>query len=103
MSSAYTNFVRTWAKRNGVTYMCAIGKQGLKDEYAESKKIQNKKGRAIQAVSRTTFKPREKRTRKAKEVPPPPRKQSNLEKFREIKKKNAEKTKMAKEDKKGLR
>jgi uncharacterized protein YktA (UPF0223 family) len=66
--TAYTDFVRAWAKRNGVTYMCAIGKQGLKDEYKKSKQIVNKKGRAVKAVNSYNeqggFRPREKRTKK---------------------------------------
>lgn len=72
--TAYTEFVKEWAKRNGVTYMCAIGKQGLKDDYKKSKQIVNKKGRAIKAVNSYNeqggFKPREKRTRKPKEKIP---------------------------------
>tara|TARA_R110001606_G_scaffold27218_2_gene87251 strand:+ start:1889 stop:2314 length:426 start_codon:yes stop_codon:yes gene_type:complete len=72
--TAYTDFVRAWAKRNGVTYMCAIGKQGLKDDYKKSKQIVNKKGRAVKAVNSYNeqggFKPREKRTQKPKEKKP---------------------------------
>jgi uncharacterized protein YktA (UPF0223 family) len=72
--TAYTDFVKEWAKRNGVTYMCAIGKQGLKDEYKKSKQIVNKKGRAVQAVNSYNeqggFRPRAKRTRKPKEKVP---------------------------------
>jgi len=72
--TAYTEFVKEWAKRNGVSYMCAIGNQGLKDEYQKSKQIVNKKGRAIQAVNSYNeqggFRPREKRTRKPKEKIP---------------------------------
>ncbi len=72
--TAYTEFVKEWAKRNGVSYMCAIGKQGLKDEYNKSKQIVNKKGRAITAVNSYNeqggFRPREKRTRKPKEKIP---------------------------------
>jgi hypothetical protein len=68
--TAYTEFVKEWAKRNGVSYMCAIGKPGLKTEYNNSKNIVNKKGRAIQAVNSYNeqggFRPRAKRTRKPK-------------------------------------
>jgi hypothetical protein len=72
--TAYTEFVKDWAKRNGVTYMCAIGKQGLKDDYKKSKQIVNKKGRAVKAVNSYNdqggFRPREKRTKKPKEKVP---------------------------------
>jgi len=72
--TAYTEFVKEWAKRNGVTYMCAIGKPELKTEYKNSKNIVNKKGRAIQAVNSYNeqggFRPRQKRTRKPKEKVP---------------------------------
>tara|TARA_R110000772_G_scaffold199826_1_gene310425 strand:- start:306 stop:809 length:504 start_codon:yes stop_codon:yes gene_type:complete len=72
--TAYTEFVKEWAKRNGVTYMCAIGKQGLKDDYKKSKQIVNKKGRAVKAVNSYNdqggFRPREKRTQKPKEKVP---------------------------------
>jgi len=74
MGTTYTEFVKEWAKRNGVTYMCAIGKQGLKDDYKKSKQIVNKKGRAITAVNSYNeqggFRPRQKRTRKPKEKTP---------------------------------
>ena len=72
--TAYTEYVKEWAKRNGVTYMCAIGKQGLKDDYKKSKQIVNKKGRAVKAVNSYNdqggFRPREKRTQKPKEKKP---------------------------------
>lgn len=72
--TAYTEFVKEWAKRNGVSYMCAIGKPGLKTEYNNSKNIVNKKGRAVQAVNSYNeqggFRPRAKRTRKPKEKTP---------------------------------
>ena len=74
--TAYTEFVKEWAKRNGVSYMCAIGKPGLKTEYNNSKNIVNKKGRAIQAVNSYNeqggFRPRAKRTRKPKTNKPNP-------------------------------
>jgi len=74
--TAYTEFVKEWAKRNGVSYMCAIGKPGLKTEYNNSKNIVNKKGRAIQAVNSYNeqggFRPRAKRTRKPKTNQPNP-------------------------------
>ena len=80
--TTYTDFVRAWAKRNGVTYMCAIGKQGLKDDYKKSKQIVNKKGRAIAAVKSYNeqggFKPREKKTQK---------RNTNLAKFKELRQK----------------
>ena len=72
--TAYTEFVKEWAKRNGVSYMCAIGKQGLKTDYKKSKNIVNKSGRAVQAVNSYNeqggFRPRQKRTRKPKEKVP---------------------------------
>ena len=74
MGTTYTEFVKEWAKRNGVTYMCAIGKQGLKDDYKKSKQIVNKKGRAVTAVNSYNeqggFRPRAKRTRKPKAKEP---------------------------------
>ena len=83
MGTTYTEFVREWAKRNGVTYMCAIGKQGLKDDYKKSKQIVNKKGRAITAVNSYNeqggFRPRAKRTRKPKEKTPVLERRNTLE------------------------
>jgi superfamily II DNA/RNA helicase len=83
MGTTYTEFVREWAKQNGVSYMCAIGKQGLKDDYKKSKQIVNKKGRAITAVNSYNeqggFKPREKRTRKPKEKTPELKRRNTIE------------------------
>jgi hypothetical protein len=81
--TAYTEFVKEWAKRNGVSYMCAIGKPGLKTEYNNSKNIVNKKGRAVQAVNSYNeqggFRPREKRTRKPKEKAPELKRRNTIE------------------------
>ena len=72
--TAYTEFVKDYAIRNGISYMCAIGKPGLKTEYQKSKQIVNKKGRAVQAVNSYNeqggFRPRAKRTRKPKAKEP---------------------------------
>jgi hypothetical protein len=83
MGTTYTEFVKEWAKRNGVTYMCAIGKQGLKDDYKKSKQIVNKKGRAVEAVNSYNeqggFRPRAKRTRKPKEKAPELKRRNTIE------------------------
>lgn len=81
--TAYTEFVKEWAKRNGVSYMCAIGKPGLKTEYQNSKNIVNKKGRAVQVVNSYNeqggFRPRAKRTRKPKEKAPELKRRNTIE------------------------